>query len=269
MSSEDFRNDVAQKSRFAFGKNWQKFLARLSADKIREAEASLKARLELDSLSGKTFLDIGSGSGLFSLAARNLGATVVSFDYDDESVQCAHELKSRFHKNCPSWQIMQGSVLDRDFLSPLGTFDIVYSWGVLHHTGDMWQSLDNATINSAKGGILFISIYNDQGRTSRYWACVKKAYNRLPASRPFWFLLHLVYPQGPYILLNKLRGRTPPRGMSIWTDYVDWLGGYPFEVATPEEIFNFCKARGFILSQIKTVGGRSGCNEFVFRRQDG
>jgi 2-polyprenyl-6-hydroxyphenyl methylase/3-demethylubiquinone-9 3-methyltransferase len=56
------------------------------------------------------------------------------------------------------------------------------------------------------------------------------------------------------------------RGMSYWHDLVDWIGGYPFEVATPEAIFDFYMARNFELIALKTCGGRCGCNEFVFRR---
>jgi len=118
---------VIQGERFAFGENWSRFLRHLNEDRIKEAEASLKEMLELDDLTDKTFLDIGSGSGLFSLAAHRMGAKVHSFDYDPRSVACTLELKQRFFPDDQSWTIEQGSVLDTVYLSRLGTWDIVYS----------------------------------------------------------------------------------------------------------------------------------------------
>ena len=67
--------------------------------RIEEAKASLKQMLDVDSLTGKTFLDVGSGSGLFSLAAIMLGVKVYSFDYDPQSVACTTELKRRYFPN--------------------------------------------------------------------------------------------------------------------------------------------------------------------------
>jgi 2-polyprenyl-6-hydroxyphenyl methylase/3-demethylubiquinone-9 3-methyltransferase len=54
--------------------------------------------------------------------------------------------------------------------------------------------------------------------------------------------------------------------MSPWRDVVDWVGGYPFEVARPEEIFEFFKSKGLVLGKFKTCGGGHGCNEFVFEK---
>src|SRR6267143_2607810 len=159
--------------RFAFGENWARFLALLDDQRIRDAEESLQSKLEVENLAGKSFLDVGSGSGLFSLAARRLGARVHSFDYDPQSVACTEELKRRYFLDDGNWVVEEGSVLDRDYLASLGAFDIVYSWGVLHHTGSMWQALENVVPIVKPGGILFIAIYNDQGKRNRRWRSVK------------------------------------------------------------------------------------------------
>ena len=162
MNSSNFQTEVNKKQRFEFGKNWTNFLTKLTDERIQQAEISLKKMLGVDSLDGKSFLDIGSGSGLFSLAARNLGADVVSFDFDDASVSCTKTLKSRYYSDDQHWTVLQGSVLDKNFLEALTQFDIVYSWGVLHHTGEMWQAISNASEMVVDGGLLYIAILRDK-----------------------------------------------------------------------------------------------------------
>jgi 2-polyprenyl-3-methyl-5-hydroxy-6-metoxy-1,4-benzoquinol methylase len=176
-----FEGEVERGERFEFGKNWSRFLAVVDEARIREAESSLRDMLGVDDLVGRTFLDVGSGSGLFSLAASRLGAARVhSFDYDPASVACTLELRRRHGPAATEWSAERGSALDTAYLRSLGRFDVVYAWGVLHHTGDMWTAIANTADAVADGGRLFISIYNDQGARSRAWRAIKRAYNALP-----------------------------------------------------------------------------------------
>ena len=275
-ATDPWAEEVRTGERFPFGENWAAFLKHIDEARIQMAERSLLEMLEIDDLAGKRFLDVGSGSGLFSLAARRLGAKVVSFDYDRESVGCTAELKRLWRANDDLWQIEQGSVLDREFLRKLGTYDIVYSWGVLHHTGAMWQALENVISLVRPGGQLFISIYNDQGARSRLWLHVKRLYVRTPRSLKWIILLPSVaLLWGPAVFrkifsatLDRSLKSGAPRGMSRWRDAVDWVGGYPFEVAGPEEVQIFCRALGFSIARSKTCGRRIGCNEFVFTRSE-
>lgn len=268
----DQRSDDA---RFAFGKNWQSFLSVIDDTRISEAERNLVEMLGRPSLAGLRFLDIGSGSGLSSLVARRLGARVHSFDYDRDSVACTTELRRRYFPDDPDWQVEQGSALDADYLRSLGPFDIVYSWGVLHHTGSMWTALSNAALPVAPGGLLFVAIYNDQGWKSRAWLRVKRLYCSGPLGKAmvrgtgftYWFLrglvLDLVRLRPPHRRYGEYRSA---RGMSMTHDWDDWLGGYPFEVARPEEIFRFYRQRGYTLEALRTYLGATACNELVFRR---
>jgi len=270
--------EIAQGARFEFGKNWARFLAGLDDRRVARAEESLRATLETTGLAGQSFLDIGSGSGLFSLAARRLGARVHSFDYDPDSVACARELRRRYFPGDQDWTIEEGSALDENYIKSLGNFDVVYSWGVLHHTGEMWRALENAALPVASSGKLFIAIYNDMGSKSARWRWIKKTYNNLPRIVKTPFALAVIAPEEAKSMLRSVVTLNPGeyvkswtrydqnRGMSRWRDIIDWVGGYPYEVAKPEEIFDFYRGRGFQLAKMKCGGVGLGCNEFVFVR---
>jgi 2-polyprenyl-6-hydroxyphenyl methylase/3-demethylubiquinone-9 3-methyltransferase len=267
-------NHMMMQQRFGFGKNWLKYIELMDEDRIHHAIESLAHFLGEKDLHGKIFLDIGSGSGLSSLAAYRMGATVYSFDYDPNSVLCTEKLRQMYAPTNDRWTIQQGDVLDQAYLQTLPKADIVYSWGVLHHTGQMWQALANVATLVKPHGKLFLSIYNDQGRRSRIWRRIKKFYNQssplvkkcIEGGSLLWlwkyqFLLDTISHLNP---LKHWHQYAKERGMSPWYDLIDWVGGYPFEVAKPEEIFHFFKERGYVLERLKTCGGGLGCNEFIF-----
>jgi 2-polyprenyl-6-hydroxyphenyl methylase/3-demethylubiquinone-9 3-methyltransferase len=147
--------------KFSFGKNWENFIKNyLNNERIDEAKKALTNFLGINSFNGKTFLDIGCGSGLHSFAAYKLKAKkIVSFDIDPFSVECTKYF-FKIAGEPKNWKIYQGSILDKKFIQKLGKFDIVYSWGVLHHTGDMWNAIKNAASLVKKNGLFYIAIYN-------------------------------------------------------------------------------------------------------------
>ena len=275
--SNEHKGEIERGERFAFGQNWARFLRVLNADRIAAAEKSLVDMLGVSRLDGKSFLDIGSGSGLFSLAARGLGATVRSFDYDPQSYACTHELRRRYFPGDAAWIVELGSVLDRGYLDRLGTYDVVYSWGVLHHTGQMWAALDNIKPLVNVGGQLFIAIYNDLGAVTNRWETIKKRYNALPTPVNTAYLLWLLAKQQRKDAFEAWRtGKLDTwlrswtdynvRGMSRWRDLVDWYGGYPYERASIEAIADVYGPDGFRLTRIVDRSLGYGCNEFVFER---
>lgn len=278
MSTEEQLRPVKRDDpavRFAFGSNWQTFLRTIQPADIARARVSLAPALGRVDPSRSTFLDVGCGSGLFSRAAFEAGfSRVVSFDYDPQSVAAATELRRTAQADCSRWAITRGSVLDPSFLETLGDFDVVYAWGVCHHTGHMWDAVNNAMARVRPGGVIFLALYNDQGIISRYWSGVKRLYSALPkpgkAVMDAGFVAFFAAALGIADLVrlrNPLRRyRDDDRAMNFTTDIIDWIGGYPFEVASPEDTIAFARARGFNVEWERRVGRKHGCNEFVLRR---
>jgi 2-polyprenyl-6-hydroxyphenyl methylase/3-demethylubiquinone-9 3-methyltransferase len=263
-------------TRFEFGQNWARFLERMTPERLERAQRSLLDFTGLRSLEGLSFVDVGCGSGLFSWAAHHLGAErIVSFDYDLSSVACCEELRRRSGEP-GRWTVFRGSILDRELVQRLGIFDVVYSWGVLHHTGDMWTAIDNAMELVADDGLFFIALYNKKRgwRGSRWWEKRKQLYCKLPRAGQ----KALVGLQLAYWAQSKLfRGKNPfrsareydtVRGMDLVTDVADWIGGYPYEYATIAEVFRHVTERDGRMRLLNVSGGEGlGCNQYLFRRE--
>ncbi|WP_161850285.1 bifunctional 2-polyprenyl-6-hydroxyphenol methylase/3-demethylubiquinol 3-O-methyltransferase UbiG [Bradyrhizobium sp. CCBAU 051011] len=265
--------------RFGFGENWLDFVRDLGDEQIKEAEHSLLKFLRCDTLRGQTFLDVGSGSGLFSLAARRLGARVHSFDYDPSSVRCTQELREYHFAEDPNWKVERGSILDRDYVRRLGQFDIVYAWGVLHHSGAMRDAIANAASAVAPTGLFASALYS-RTRLCRLWRAEKRWY--ASASAEGQRRARAIYIGLLFRLRFLVRGRdfaayvanyNKSRGMDFSHDVHDWLGGYPYESISSDELDALMRRLGFACVHradtpvaLGLVG--SGCAEYLYRRSD-
>src|SRR5215217_3363616 len=257
--------------RFGFGQNWAEFIEKNFNESIVESSKQhLREFVRKDSLQGLSFLDIGCGSGLHSLAAHKLQAdAIVSFDYDQQSVATTRKLRE-FAGSPDNWSVHQGSVLERHHMEQFPNFDVVYSWGVLHHTGDMWTAVRNAAIPLKPGGLFYVALYSSDNYVDpppEYWLKLKRAYNLAgPKKRR---LMEWRYAARFQILPDLIRGRNPfsvirqygPRGMEYWTDVKDWLGGYPMEFASFQETQDFC-SKNLGLELVNVLTGE-GCTEYL------
>jgi 2-polyprenyl-6-hydroxyphenyl methylase/3-demethylubiquinone-9 3-methyltransferase len=263
---------------FAFGENWASYAQGVGESEIEEAQAGLKRLLGDTDLKGKRFLDIGCGSGIHSLAAIRLGAaSVVAVDLDPGSVATARAVLER-HGSGGEFKVEQISVFELDPVR-LGTFDVVYSWGVLHHTGDMHRALRKAAGMTAPGGMFLFALYRRTWLCS-LWTLEKQWYAKATPAQQKWA-------RGIYLFLFRLglwvTGRSmgrymanyrTRRGMDFPHDVHDWLGGYPYESISPGKVddlmkeLGFTHVRSFLISRwrkpVKLFG--SGCDEYVYRR---
>ncbi|MCB1548228.1 MAG: class I SAM-dependent methyltransferase [Hyphomicrobiaceae bacterium] len=254
--------------RFAFGRNWASYSKLIGEPQIAEAVAALQRLLRAEELAGRSFLDIGSGSGLHSVAAARLGVSrILAVDVDPDSTATTRTTLEQ-HGGSTPWTAVNRSIFD---LRPaeVGTFDAVYSWGVLHHTGDMMRAIDMAAALVAPGGLFAFALYR-RTRLDWFWTREKRWY--IKASPSGQRAAQRVY-TGAYRLACALTGRRAQmeRGMDYTHDLHDWLGGYPYESILASEVESHMTGLGFAkvreLARPLELGlFGSGCDEYVYRR---
>lgn len=262
-----------QEMRFEFGDNWTRFIkANLSESRIEIAQKHLLKFLGMETLSGKTFLDIGCGSGLHSLGAFRSGAKqIFSFDYDQKSVE-ATRICHQFAGKPGHWSVTQGSVLDPSFMNSVPRADIVYSWGVLHHTGDVWTAIRLAADRVPPGGLFYIALYSrdaDVKPSPDFWLEVKQRYNRASwfgkQWMVAWYIWRFLGPKHPVKIWKRFKEHKAGRGMSLLVDIRDWLGGWPMEYVRDKDVLDTCEKLG--LSHKRTTTGEA-CHEYLFQRAE-
>lgn len=256
---------------FSFGKNWSDFVETVSDADVTRAIKDISEWLGENSVRDKRVIDVGSGSGIHSLSFMRLGAqSVHSFDFDPLSVESTSKLRTQ--ASSPSnWTVEHGSALDADYIHALGTFDIVYSWGVLHHTGAMWDAIGNCVRLVAPGGRLWISLYA-KGPQFQKDLALKKKFNSSSRLGMRWMIARRIF----RVMLGRARhGKNPfawnqkiGRGMNVYHDILDWLGGLPYETATEDEVVRFARKRDFVLERI-LVSAEGGCSTYVFSLPSG
>lgn len=255
---------IQEKISFSFGENWKDFIKYISEEQIDAATKDILEWLGQEIIKNKKVIDIGSGSGINSLVFFKLGAEkVLSFDFDPHSVEATSLLWGAAGKP-PNWNVFQGSILDKELIHQLGKFDIVYSWGVLHHTGEMWNAIASAASLVNEGGYFWITIYA-KGPNYEKHLKLKRKYNAASHFKKRVMELIFFLPWAGYRAFHLQNPLKLPRGMDTYHDIVDWLGGLPYEVASEDEIVQFCSKLGLNLQRIK-VRKEGACNIYVFGR---
>jgi len=255
--------------RFGFGRNWEDFIEKhFSEERVETSRQHLLEFLEVKDLRGRSFLDIGCGSGLHSLAAHRSGAdSIFAFDYDQNSVSASRRCHD-YAGRPAHWTITQGSVLDAAFMETrVPKASIVYSWGVLHHTGDVWGAVRLAAGRVAPNGLFYIALYSadaDVRPSPEYWLQVKRRYNQTNwlgrQAMVLWYIGRFMGVTSIWRLLRHAKG---VRGMDLLVDIRDWLGGWPMEYVRDAEVLRVCAELG--LAHLRTKTGEA-CHEYLFQR---
>jgi 2-polyprenyl-3-methyl-5-hydroxy-6-metoxy-1,4-benzoquinol methylase len=259
---------------FSFGKNREDFLKHVTPEQVELAKSYVQDFLwKHTAIAGKTVIDVGCGSWIMSLVYVLLGAKkVVSIDIDATSLACTETLREKYAISPDIWEIQSVSILDTTKIISLGTYDIVYSWWVIHHSWDMRQGLENLFSLAHNGSFVYIALYNTCTRfvegTSYFWQKLKKIYSQHHWTR--WVIkpLYTIYLLAGLVATGRnpwkyITGYKSIRGMNFFTDIEDRLGGYPYEFATYDEVVAYYQKHGYTC--VDGIRVRSiGCNEFLF-----
>lgn len=259
---------------FDFGKNWKNFSENaLTTEKVEQARIALRELLDRD-IAGNTFLDIGFGQGLSLLLATERNAQTFGCDINPTCKQVLDANKNRFFSNIKDRSVpcVVGSILESEVvrklqaLTPEGTFDVVHSWGVLHHTGDMTSAIEHTASLVKPGGTLVLALYNRHW-TSRIWLLIKWLYCKSPAFLQRLFIM-VLYPIIWFakLLVTRDNPSKQERGMDFMYNVIDWVGGYPYEYESIQETTIRMKRLGFSLVKAIPAQVPTGCNEFVFQK---
>jgi 2-polyprenyl-6-hydroxyphenyl methylase/3-demethylubiquinone-9 3-methyltransferase len=267
----------AEDQRFEFGRNWHDFIQKnYDNERVEISRRHILAFMDRANLEGLSVLDIGCGSGLHSLAMIEAGAdSVHGFDYDYNAVKASEFVQQQVGWPA-NWTVELGSVLDDAYVAQLPMVNFVYSWGVLHHTGDVWHATRNAASRVKPGGLLYIALYSADVQIDpppEFWLDVKRKYvasgtitRRMVDWWYVWrFELNRDIRNIPDFLA-KTRDYKKKRGMSKFTDIRDWLGGWPMEFVYDKEAVDFVEKLGFKFEKIATGEANT---EFLFLREPG
>lgn len=275
---QDERFDVT--THFKFGENWASYAQNVREEEITRAQEGLLNLLPARDWQGRSILDIGCGSGLHALAMLRLGAaSVLCTDIDAQSVATTQKILQHFAPG-QNWQVVERNILLQQEPLPEGAHDIVYSWGALHHTGALWAALDHAALCVRARGLLVVALYKKTPLCG-FWRAEKRFYKRASGfvrrlcEGIYATLYGLAYTARGGNFAAYLKNYQTKRGMDFMTDVRDWLGGYPYESASPDEVREFMAQRGFTLEKslnaqpVKVCGFfGSGCAEYVFRKNN-
>lgn len=274
LGVDEMNKDVTdEKTRFGFGKNWDDYINKhFDDERVEISRNHLLSFLKLDNLKRKCFLDVGCGSGLHSLAALRSGAErIYSFDYDRDSVATTEKLRE-FAGSPAHWEVHQGSILDKEFLRTIEPADIVYAWGVLHHTGNMWQAMDNVVGLGKQGSLYYVALYDYEAHvnpTPEFWLEVKQRYNksseREKRKMELWYIWRFTLRSNilflPYLFI-RIFGYKRSRGMAFYNDIKDWLGGWPMEFAKRTDVKAWADKHGLEMLTMKTGEANT---EYLFK----
>ncbi|MFQ6107920.1 MAG: class I SAM-dependent methyltransferase [Candidatus Aminicenantales bacterium] len=209
----------------------------------------------------KSVLDAGCGTGVFSIIFARMGAlSVVGIDISKRSLERAQRQADQLGLQNATFQKV--NMLRLPFTD--ACFDIVWSWGSVHHTADPFGCLAELIRVLKPGGSLLVAVYRRTGLTFLH-ETLRKGLIRLPSKYwiPFSRFLSLV--AAPGISLFKKRDKSR-KGEKLEQLLFDWFFVPIRHSYLPEEIKSFLVKRGLVIKKYLPFSGRfNSTSNFIFK----
>ena len=235
---------------------WTEYLPEYNA-----SETHWKIFYSPQDIEGKSVLDAGCGTGIFSIIfARNGAASVLGIDISEGSLETAKALKTKFDLENASFQ--KQDMLDLPFADE--SFDIVWAWGTVHHTTDPFKAMSELIrVLRAEGSIL-LAVYT-RTRVTFLHEIIRKALVRTP--RKTWKALSkiLALVLSPVVYFFKKREKSR-KGEKLEELIMDWYFVPIRHYYYPEEIKVFLEEQGFTIEKYLPASGRfNSTSNFIYK----
>jgi SAM-dependent methyltransferase len=152
-------------------RNWRENVDKFILDELQMTREQIR---------GKRVLDAGCGQGRWSYGFIKLGATVRGIDTSVSAIKYANE---HLKRTTPPARFCVLNVLDERQLSKVfnnAEFDIIWCWGVLHHTGDPEKGFDNLVKLLKPGGTIHLYLYGKKSFVNKFW---RRVFNVMPLDK--------------------------------------------------------------------------------------
>ncbi len=230
-----------------------------------ELQGALKHIQELfpEGVKCKRVLDGGSGSGMISVAFAVMGADVTGVDVTPKCVENGCKNADLFGVQC---RFLKRNLLSLDLCGE--TFDIIYNWGVLHHTQDARKSFTNLAKHLKPGGEMIVAVYL-KTVLSGFWNFLRIFYQESPQVFKTLFLnTGSIFLNGVDYFNNLFfnKERYMMRGTNNKEILNDWFGVPYRTFHTYEEVFEWFRENGLEYQLVNSATGRfKSTSNFVVR----
>jgi ubiquinone/menaquinone biosynthesis C-methylase UbiE len=214
-----------------------------------------------DEVKGKSVLDAGCGTGIFSIIFANNGAArVKGIDISEGSLETGRSLKEKF--GLENIEFVKEDMLRLPFKDE--EFDIVWAWGTVHHTTDPLAAITELMRVLKRGGSLFLAVYK-RTRLTFIHEIIRRTLVRTP--RRMWTFLSKVmaFFLAPVVFFFKKREKSR-KGEKLEELILDWYFVPIRHYYRPKEIQTFLEDRGFVIEKHLAASGRfDSSSNFIFK----
>jgi ubiquinone/menaquinone biosynthesis C-methylase UbiE len=235
---------------------WTEYLPEVEA-----SENHWKIFYSGEEVKGKSVLDAGCGTGIFSIIfATNGAGRVTGIDISEGSLQTARGLKKKF--NLENADFQKQDMLALPFSDE--SFDIVWAWGTVHHTTDPFRAITELLRILKPSGSILLAVYK-RTRLTFLHEIIRKTLLRAPRKTWKGLARVMAFFLSPVIFLFKKREKSR-RGEKLEELIIDWYFVPIRHYYKPEEIRGFLEERGLVIEKYLPASGRfDSTSNFIFK----